>query len=52
MDLGSIQARVFLFQAADLFDRRIRQCTGDAFVGAGFWQEGMDLFMERGDLPV
>ena len=42
MDLGGIQAWVFLFQAVDLSDRRIRQCTGDAFVGTGFWQEGIE----------
>ena len=42
MDLGGIEARIFFFQAQDLFDRRIGQCTGDAFVGTGLWQEGIE----------
>lgn len=42
MDLGGIQARVFFFQAQDLFDRRIRQSAGDALVGTGLWQEGIE----------
>ena len=42
MDLGGIQARVFFFQAVDFFDRSIGQCAGDAFVGTGFWQEGIE----------
>ena len=42
MDLSGIQARVFLFQAVDLFDRGIGQCAGDALVGTGFWQEGIE----------
>ena len=48
MDLGGIQARVFFFQAVDLFDCGIGQCAGDGFVGTGFWQERIKpaLFVE------
>ena len=42
MDLGGIKPWIFLFQAQDFFDCGIGQCAGDAFVGTGFWQEGIE----------